>query len=124
MWDQVFLEIPLELKFNQDKFLVEGRPQPRRSASQQIGLDIDDLVDDASVISAGSVAAVEPPSFVKEEVESASAPRIHAVLEEIEIHATSIIDLISSSKDFKSLIKDPTNSKEDQFNALNKILEK
>ena len=43
------------------------------------------------------------------------------VLEEIEIHATSIIDLISSSKDFKSLIKDPTNNKEDQLNALNKI---
>ena len=46
------------------------------------------------------------------------------VLEEIEIHATSIIDLISSSKDFKSLIKDPTNNKDDQLNALNKISEK
>ena len=45
------------------------------------------------------------------------------VLEEIEIHATSIINLISSSKDFKSLIKDPTNNKEDQLNALNKISE-
>ena len=45
------------------------------------------------------------------------------VLEEIEIHATSIVDLISSSKDFKSLIKDPTNNKEDQLNALNKISE-
>ena len=43
------------------------------------------------------------------------------VLEEIEVHATSIVDLISSSKDFKSLIKDPTNNKEDQLNALNKI---
>ncbi|MDB2527077.1 ATP synthase F1 subunit delta [Candidatus Pelagibacter bacterium] len=46
------------------------------------------------------------------------------VLKEIEIHTTAIIDLISLSEDFKSLIKDPTNSKEDQFNALNKILEK
>ena len=45
------------------------------------------------------------------------------VLEEIEIHAASIVDLISSSKDFKSLIKDPTNNKEDQLNALNKISE-
>ena len=45
------------------------------------------------------------------------------ILEEIEIHVTSIIDLISSSKDFKSLIKDPTNNKEDQLNALNKISE-
>ena len=45
------------------------------------------------------------------------------VLEEIEIHTTSIINLISSSKDFKSLIKDPTNNKEDQLNALNKISE-
>ena len=45
------------------------------------------------------------------------------VLNEIEIHSTSIIDLISLSEDFKSLIKDPTNNKEDQLNALNKILE-
>ena len=45
------------------------------------------------------------------------------VLEEIEIHATSIINLISSSKDFKSLIKDPTNIKKDVLIALNKISE-
>ena len=44
-------------------------------------------------------------------------------LSEIEVHAASIIDLISSSEDFKSLIKDPTNNKQDQFNALNKISE-
>ena len=43
------------------------------------------------------------------------------MLSEIEIHSASIIDLISSSEDFKSLIKDPTNNKEDQLNALNKI---
>ena len=41
----------------------------------------------------------------------------------IEVHSVSIIDLISSSEDFKSLIKDPTNNKEDQLNALNKISE-
>ena len=45
-------------------------------------------------------------------------------LNEIEVHSASIIDLISSSEDFKSLIKDPTNNKEDQLNALNKISEK
>ena len=44
-------------------------------------------------------------------------------LSEIEVHSTSIINLIASSKDFKSLIKDPTNSKEDQLNALSKISE-
>jgi F-type H+-transporting ATPase subunit delta len=45
------------------------------------------------------------------------------VLEEIEKNATSIINLISSSKDFKSLIKDPTNIKKDVLIALNKISE-
>jgi F-type H+-transporting ATPase subunit delta len=45
-------------------------------------------------------------------------------ISEIEIHCASIIDLISKSKDFKSLIKDPTNNKEDQLNALNRISEK
>ena len=44
-------------------------------------------------------------------------------LNEIEVHSTSIIGLITSSEDFKSLIKDPTNSKQDQLNAINKISE-
>ena len=44
-------------------------------------------------------------------------------LSEIEIHSTSIVNLITLSEDFKSLIKDPTNNEEDQFNALNKISE-
>ena len=44
-------------------------------------------------------------------------------LSEIELHSASIIDLISSSEDFKSLAKDPTNNQEDQLNALNKISE-
>ena len=43
------------------------------------------------------------------------------LLSEIEIHSTSIVNLITLSEDFKSLIKDPTNNEEDQFNALNKI---
>ena len=43
------------------------------------------------------------------------------ILSEIEVHSTSIINLIAASEDFKFLIKDPTNNKEDQLNALNKI---
>ena len=34
--------------------------------------------------------------------------------------SSSIINLITSSEDFKSLIKDPTNKKEDQLNAIRK----
>ena len=44
-------------------------------------------------------------------------------LSEIEVHSASIINLITSSEDFRSLIKDPTNKKEDQLNALSKISE-
>jgi len=44
-------------------------------------------------------------------------------LSEIEVHSASIINLIALSEDFKSLIKDPTNNKEDQLNALSKISE-
>ena len=42
-------------------------------------------------------------------------------LAEIENHSSSIINLIIANEDFKSLIKDPTNKKEDQFNVLEKI---
>jgi F-type H+-transporting ATPase subunit delta len=45
------------------------------------------------------------------------------MLNEIEDHSSSIINLIVKSEDFRSLIKDPTNNKEDQLNALNKISE-
>ena len=45
------------------------------------------------------------------------------ILSEIEVHSTSIINLISSNEDFKSLIKDPTNNKDDVLNALKKISE-
>ena len=44
-------------------------------------------------------------------------------LSEIEEQSASIINLIFLSEDFRSLIKDPTNNKEDQLNALNKISE-
>ena len=42
-------------------------------------------------------------------------------LAEIEDHSSSIINLIIANEDFRSLIKDPTNKKEDQLNALEKI---
>ena len=42
-------------------------------------------------------------------------------LVEIENHSSSIINLIIANEDFKSLIKDPTNKKEDQLNVLEKI---
>ena len=45
------------------------------------------------------------------------------MLKDIEVHSVSIINLITLSEDFKSLIKDPTNNKEDQLNALKKISE-
>jgi F-type H+-transporting ATPase subunit delta len=45
------------------------------------------------------------------------------MLSEIEMHSASIIDLISSSEEFNSLIKDPTNTKENQLNALKQISE-
>jgi len=44
-------------------------------------------------------------------------------LNEIEDHSSSIINLIVTCEDFSSLIKDPTNNKKDQLNALKKISE-
>ena len=45
------------------------------------------------------------------------------ILIEVEKHSSSIINLIKASEDFRSLIKDPTNKKEDQLNALKKVSE-
>ena len=45
------------------------------------------------------------------------------VLSDVEDHSVSIINLIASSEDFKSLIKNPTNNKDDQLNVLSKISE-
>ena len=45
------------------------------------------------------------------------------LLNEIESHSNSVIDLIKRSEDFRLLIKDPTNGKEEQLNTLNKITE-
>ena len=45
------------------------------------------------------------------------------MLKDIEVQSASIINLITLSEDFNSLIKDPTNNKEDQLNALKKISE-
>ena len=40
---------------------------------------------------------------------------------DIEIQVSSILELIDKSKDFKDLIKDPTNKIEDQLKAINEI---
>ena len=45
------------------------------------------------------------------------------VLDEVENHSSSIIQLISSSDDFNSFIKNPTNKKDDQLNVILKISE-
>ena len=45
-------------------------------------------------------------------------------LNDVEEHAVSIINLISQSEDFNSLIKDPTNKQDDQLNSINIIFEK
>ena len=66
---------------------VELRPQPRRSANQQIGLDIEDLVEGASATSARSVSAGMPISVTQKEVERTAAPRLEVVLKEIELAA-------------------------------------
>ena len=44
-------------------------------------------------------------------------------VEEIEIQSLSLIKLINESEDFKSIIRNPTNKKEDQINVINKISE-
>ena len=46
------------------------------------------------------------------------------ILSEIENHSSSILNLVATSEDFRSFIKDPTNNKEVQLTALNKISEK
>ena len=66
---------------------VELRPQPRRSANQQIGLDIEDLVESASVTSAGSVSAGKPILVAQKDLERTVAPRLEVVLKEIELAA-------------------------------------
>ena len=43
------------------------------------------------------------------------------VLSQVEDQSLSILNLISSSKDFSNLIKDPTNSQEDLLKALDNI---
>ena len=42
-------------------------------------------------------------------------------LSEIEVHSGSIINLTASSEDFKSLIKDPTNNKDDLLKVISSI---
>ena len=44
-------------------------------------------------------------------------------VQEIENQSTALIKLIDESKDFKSIVSNPTNKKEDQINILSKISE-
>ena len=44
-------------------------------------------------------------------------------LNEIEVQSFALIKIIDESKDFESIIKDPTNKKEDQINVIKKISE-
>ena len=46
------------------------------------------------------------------------------LLEKIENQSSSILDLISKSKDFSNFIKDPTGSKENLLKVINNISEK
>ena len=46
------------------------------------------------------------------------------VLESIESQSSSILNLISSSKDFSNLIKDPTNNQEDRLSFYHMKLRK
>ena len=43
------------------------------------------------------------------------------VLSQVEDHSSSILNLISSSKDFSNLIKDPTNNQDDLLKVINGI---
>ena len=45
------------------------------------------------------------------------------LVQEIEKQSFGLIKLIDESKDFTSIIKNPTNKKEDQINVINKISE-
>ena len=45
------------------------------------------------------------------------------VLTQLENQSSSILDLISSSKDFSNFIKDPTNSRDDLLNVINTIFD-
>ena len=44
-------------------------------------------------------------------------------VEEIEDQSLALIKLIDESKDFESMVRNPTNKKEDQINVINKISE-
>ena len=59
------------------------RPQPRRTASEQIGLDIDGLVDSAAQVSAATPKPAAP-KVSQASVDQAAASRLSTVLHDIE----------------------------------------
>jgi branched-chain amino acid transport system ATP-binding protein len=79
--------VPVQSNAVQASSLVEARPQPRYTANQQIGLNIEDLVQRASATSADSMPATKPTSVTQAQVDLAVTPRLGAVLEEIELAA-------------------------------------
>ena len=79
--------VPVQSNAVQASSLVEVRPQPRYTANQQIGLNIEDLVQRASATSADSMPATKPTSVTQAQVDLAVTPRLGAVLEEIELAA-------------------------------------
>ena len=44
-------------------------------------------------------------------------------VQEIEDQSSAVVKLLDNSEDFESIIKNPTNKKEDQINVINKIAE-
>ena len=67
--------------------IPEARPQPRRTADQHIGLDIEGLVREASAISTESIAVQSHTAVTQNEIDQAATPRLNAVLLEIELAA-------------------------------------
>jgi branched-chain amino acid transport system ATP-binding protein len=89
------------------KSVTEVRPSIRRSANQQIGLDIEDLVQDASTISAKTTASRKSISVTQEQVDRTSAPRLSVVLEEIELAAKNARTYSKMQRKTVSTIENP-----------------
>jgi branched-chain amino acid transport system ATP-binding protein len=72
---------------------MKERAQPRRTANQQIGLDIEDMVQGASATSANAMPTTAPANVKQAQVDQITAPRLTAVLQEIELAAKNARDV-------------------------------
>ncbi|MEJ6709398.1 MAG: ATP-binding cassette domain-containing protein [Amylibacter sp.] len=72
---------------------MKARAQPRRTANQQIGLDIEDMVQGASATSANAMPTAAPANVTQAQVDQITAPRLTAVLQEIELAAKNARDV-------------------------------